>query len=163
LICTNLYRKGLRSVFERNAVCYEQTNDRAKDEMQMRVRVISQTFTDLWLNRDMLNPLRSGFFAVELLSHKLLRYAVPAILAALFISSVLLDRHSTIYSLAMLGQAAFYGMAAAAWVLERSGVKLSLLAMPLYFVLANMASVIAFYKFLRGERFARWEPIRGTR
>jgi hypothetical protein len=32
--------------------------------------------------------------------------------------------------------------------------------MPLYFVLTNIASVIAFYKFLRGERYARWEPIR---
>jgi hypothetical protein len=32
--------------------------------------------------------------------------------------------------------------------------------MPLYFVLANLASLIGFYKFLRGERYARWEPIR---
>jgi hypothetical protein len=33
----------------------------------------------------------------------------------------------------------------------------------LYFVLANLASVIAFYKFIRGERYATWEPIRSTR
>jgi hypothetical protein len=32
--------------------------------------------------------------------------------------------------------------------------------MPLYFVLANLASAIGFYKFLRGEKYARWEPIR---
>jgi hypothetical protein len=63
----------------------------------------------------------------------------------------------------MLGQAAFYGMALAAWVLEKFGARLSLLAMPLYFVLANLASVIAFYKFLSGERYATWQPIRGSR
>jgi hypothetical protein len=34
------------------------------------------------------------------------------------------------------------------------------LALPHYFVLANLASVIAMFQFLRGERYARWEPIR---
>ncbi|MFL6373268.1 MAG: glycosyltransferase family 2 protein [Pyrinomonadaceae bacterium] len=163
LICTDLYRRGLRSVFEPSAVCYEQTNRHSRDEMQMRVRVISQTFTDLWRNRDMMNPFRSGFFAVELISHKLLRYAVPLLLAGLLSSSLLLNPFSPFYGIAMVLQAGFYRMAIAAWVLERAGIRLTLLAMPLYFVLANLASVIAFYKFLRGERYARWEPIRGTR
>ena len=160
LICTDLYRRNLRSVFEPDAVCHEQTNRHADDEMRMRIRVISQTFTDLWRNRDMMNPLRSGFFAVELVSHKLLRYAVPLLLVGLAASNVLLDPFSPFYAIAMVLQAGFYGMAVIAWVLEKAGTKLSLLAMPLYFVLANLASVIAFYKFLRGERYARWEPIR---
>jgi cellulose synthase/poly-beta-1,6-N-acetylglucosamine synthase-like glycosyltransferase len=163
LICTNLYRRGLRSVFEPTAVCYEQTNRHAKDEMKMRVRVISQTFTDLWRNRDMMNPFRSGFFAVQLFSHKLLRYAVPLLLFGLLASSVLLDPFSPFYATAMVIQAGFYGMAFLAWLLERAGRPLTLLAMPLYFVLANLASVIAFYKFIRGERYATWEPIRSTR
>jgi cellulose synthase/poly-beta-1,6-N-acetylglucosamine synthase-like glycosyltransferase len=163
LICTNLYRRGLRSVFEPSAVCYEQTNRHARDEMKMRVRVISQTFTDLWRNRDMMNPLKSGFYAIELISHKLLRYAVPLLLVGLLASSVLLDPLSPFYAIALVLQAGFYGMAVAAWLLERAGKRLSLLAMPLYFVLANLASVIAFYKFIRGERYARWEPIRETR
>ena len=163
LICTNLYREGLRSVFEPSAVCYEQTNRHARDEMRMRVRVISQTFSDLWRNRDMMNPFRSGFFAIQLFSHKLLRYAVPLLLVGLLASSVLLDPFSPFYATAMILQAGFYGMAIFAWLLERTGKRLTLLAMPLYFVLANLASVIAFYKFIRGERYARWEPIRGTR
>jgi len=54
-------------------------------------------------------------------------------------------------------------MAAFGWILEREGKRLYLLAMPLYFVLANLASVMAFYKFLRGETYARWEPIREAR
>ena len=163
LICTDLYRRGLRSVFEPTAVCYEQTNRYAGDEMRMRVRVISQTFTDLWRNRDMMNPLKSGFFAVELVSHKLLRYAVPVLLIGLLASSVLLDPFSPFYAIAMMLQAGFYGMAGLAWLAERAGKRLTLLAMPLYFVLANLASVIAFYKFLRGERYATWEPIRSAR
>ena len=84
LICTILYKQGLRSIYEPRAVCTEETNRQANKEMQMRVRVISQTFTDLWRNREMLNPLRSGFYAVELFSHKVLRYSVPVFLIAAF-------------------------------------------------------------------------------
>ncbi|HEY2846293.1 MAG TPA: glycosyltransferase family 2 protein [Pyrinomonadaceae bacterium] len=161
LICSDLYRRGLRSVFEPTAVCFEQTNRHAGDEMRMRVRVISQTLTDLWQNRDMMNPFTSGFFAIELISHKLLRYAVPILLIGLLASSMLLDPFSPFYAVAMVLQAGFYGLAAVAWLLEKTGKKLTLLAMPLYFVLANLASVIAFYKFIRGHRYATWEPIRG--
>jgi len=163
LVCTSLFRKGLRSVFEPQAVCVEQTNRRAEDEWRMRVRVISQTFTDLWRNRDMLNPLKSGFFAIELISHKLLRYAVPVLLAVVLITSAVLGRGSAFYFSTFLAQIVFYAMAAVGWAMERTGRRLSLMAIPLYFVLANLASVVAFYKFLRGETYARWEPIRQSR
>ena len=163
LICTNIYRQGLRSVFAPDAVCFENTNRRAADEWKMRVRVISQTFTDLWRNRDMLNPLKSGFFAIELISHKVLRYAVPFILLTLFISSVFLSASYTFYAVALMIQVLFYLLAAAGWVMERSGKRVGLLAMPLYFVLANLASAAAFYQFLRGETYIRWDPIRQNR
>lgn len=163
LICTSLYRQGLRSVFAPEAVCFEDTNHRSDDELRMRVRVISQTFTDLWRNRDMLNPFKSGFFAIQLISHKLLRYAVPLLLLLVFVSSIFLSGDIPIYVLALTAQAIFYSLALGGWVLERMGKRLSLLGMPLYFVLANLASVVAFYKFLRGETYARWEPIRETR
>jgi cellulose synthase/poly-beta-1,6-N-acetylglucosamine synthase-like glycosyltransferase len=163
LICTSIYRKGLRSVFAPNAVCFEQTNRRATDEMRMRVRVISQTFTDLWRNRDMLSPFKSGFFAIELISHKVLRYAVPFILLAFLIASIVLAGSSMFYAAALIAHVLFYSLAVAGWMMERSGKRLHLLAMPLYFVLANLASLVAFYKFLRGETYARWEPIRHAR
>lgn len=163
LICTILYRQGLRSIFEPSAVCFEDTNKRTGDEMQMRVRVISQTYTDLWRNIDMMNPFRSGFYAVELISHKVLRYAVPLLLLLLVISNLALSGSSTFFSVILAGQVLFYFMALIAWVFERIGIRLTLLAIPLYFVLANLASVIAFYRFIRGERVSTWEPIRDAR
>lgn len=160
LICTVLYRQGLRSIFEPNAICTEETNKQADKEFMMRVRVISQTFTDLWRNREMLNPLKSGFFALELFSHKVLRYAVPLFLALILISSIILAFSSKVFSLILILQFAFYLMAFLGWLFERAQKRSGIFAIPLYFVLANLASVVAFYKFLNGERYARWEPIR---
>lgn len=163
LICTMLYRKGLRTVFEPDAACFEETNRDPNDELQMRVRVIVQTLTDLWRNRDMLNPLKSGFFAIELVSHKLLRYLVPLLLLMLFAANVPLAVSSPIYWVPLAVQGAFYLMAFCGWLMERLGRRVSLLAMPMYFMLANVASAVAFYKFLRGDRMAQWEPIRDPR
>lgn len=163
LICTVLYRQGLRSVFEPSAVCFEDTNSKTHDEMRMRVRVITQTYTDLWRNADMLNPFKSGFYAVQLLSHKVLRYAVPIMLAGAFASSAALAFGSQFFSIILTLQVLFYLGALSGWMLERLGLRAHLLVIPLYFVLANLASVIAFYRFVRGERFATWEPIRETR
>jgi cellulose synthase/poly-beta-1,6-N-acetylglucosamine synthase-like glycosyltransferase len=160
LIATVLYEQGLRTVFEPGAVCTEETNRRADKEMQMRVRVISQTFTDLWRNRKMLNPFVSGFYAVELVSHKILRYSVPLFLISIFVSTAILAVHSVFYATLFFLQIVFYAIALIAWFLEKNGVKSGILAMPLYFVLANVASLVGFYKFLKGERYARWEPIR---
>ena len=160
IIATKMVEQGLRAVYEPEAVCTEETNRRADKELRMRVRVITQTYTDLWRHRAMLNPLRSGFYAIELLSHKVLRYLVPLFLVAVLISSAVLAPRSYFYAAGLLAQLAFYAAALAGWLLDRAGRSMKLLALPQYFVLANWAAVLAGYKFLRGERFARWEPIR---
>lgn len=160
LIATVMYRQGLRTIYEPTAVCTEETNRQTEKEMRMRVRVISQTFTDLWRNREMLNPLKSGFYAVELISHKILRYAVPLFLLLLFIASAILAFHHIFFAAVSALQILFYGMAFLGWILEKSDLNIGILALPLYFVLANTASLVGFYKFLKGERYARWETIR---
>ncbi|HJQ32265.1 MAG TPA: glycosyltransferase family 2 protein [Pyrinomonadaceae bacterium] len=160
IIATELFEQGLRTVYEPGAVSVEETNRRADKELKMRVRVIAQTYTDLWRHRRMLNPLRGGFYSVELLSHKVLRYAVPLFLVAVFAASAALAPGSLFYAAAFFAQALVYLAAALSLALGRAGLHSRLLALPGYFVLANLAAVLAFYKFLRGERYARWEPIR---
>jgi hypothetical protein len=61
----------------------------------------------------------------------------------------------------LIAELLFYAAAGCAWLLESvHAPRPRLLALPQYFVLANVASFLAFYKFLRGERYARWEPTR---
>ena len=160
IIATKMVEQRLRAVYEPDAVCAEQTNRRSDAELKMRVRVIAQTFTDLWRHRPMLNPFRSGFYAVQLLSHKVMRYLVPFFLIALFAASAMLAPASFTYRMLFATQLLGYGCALLAWLLEKVGIRSRLLALPQYFVLANVASLIACYQFIRGERYARWEPIR---
>jgi cellulose synthase/poly-beta-1,6-N-acetylglucosamine synthase-like glycosyltransferase len=160
IIATKMVEQNLRAVYEANAVCTEQTNRQSDKELKMRVRIIAQTFTDLWRHRAMLNPVRSGFYGVQLLSHKVMRYLVPFFLMGLFVASAVLAPGSLAYRLVFAAQVACYACPALAWMLDRMGIQSRLLAFPQYFMLANLASLIACYQFLRGERYARWEPIR---
>jgi cellulose synthase/poly-beta-1,6-N-acetylglucosamine synthase-like glycosyltransferase len=160
IIATKMVEQNLRAVYEPDAVCMEETNERANKELKTRVRIITQTFADLWRNRAMMNPMRSGFYAIQLLSHKVMRYLVPLFLIIILTASAALAVHSIFFDIILAGQLCLYGAAFLAWMLERAGVHNRLLAIPQYFVLANLAALIAFFKFMSGERYARWEPIR---
>ena len=160
IIATKMVEQNLRAIYEPNAVCTEETNRQSDKELKMRVRVIAQTFSDLWRHREMMNPFRSGFYAVQLLSHKVMRYLVPFFLMAILGASAVLARHSFFYLMALGAQLLGYLSALGAWMFERAGVRSRMLALPQYFVLANVASLMACYQFLRGERYAHWEPHR---
>ena len=160
IIATRMVQQGLRAVYEPNAICTEETNQQNRNELKMRVRVIAQTFSDLWRHRGMMNPLRSGFFALQLLSHKVMRYLVPFFLMMVFASSAALASGSFWYRAILLAQILGYLSAVLAWILDAIGVRSRLLVFPQYFLLANLAALIAFYKFFRGERYTRWEPMR---
>jgi hypothetical protein len=159
IIATKMVEQGLRAIYEPNAVCTEETNRRSDKEMKMRVRIIVQTFTDLWRHLGMMNPFKSGFYAIQLLSHKVLRYLVPFFLIAIFAASATLSG-SKVYRVFFVAQLGCYACTALAWMLDAVGIRSRLLALPQYFVLANVASLLALYQFLRGERYAHWEPSR---
>jgi cellulose synthase/poly-beta-1,6-N-acetylglucosamine synthase-like glycosyltransferase len=160
VIATMMVKQGLRAIYEPNAVCWEEPNAQAKKELAVRVRIITQTFADLWRNRDMLNPLRRGFYAIQLLSHKVMRYLTPVFLLLILITSGLMARSNWMYTLIFVCQVLFYLVAVVSWLVEKAGVKSYWLAFPQYFVITNLASLLAFIKLIRGERYVRWEPVR---
>jgi len=160
IIATTVVEQGLRAVYVPEAVCLEEPNRQAKKELAARVRIISQTFSDLWRNRGVLNPFRSGFYAIELWSHKIVRYIVPVFLIKIFVTSGFLAGRNVFYAALFFAQVVFYLAALVSWLLEKAGFSFRLLALPQYFVITNLASLIAFVKFMSGETYTRWEPSR---
>ena len=81
--------------------------------------LIEQTIGALYRYREMLDLGRYPSFAWQMISHKVLRYAVPALLVALLAANVALANTSPFYNLMLFGQAAFYGAAIMGWLAER--------------------------------------------
>ncbi len=151
--------QGFRVVYEPDALLKEQALSESGREYRMRVRV---SLRALWALHDMsgmLNPLRFGLFSFQLWSHKVLRYLAFLPLCLVFVANFLLMKNGAFYFLAMLGQVAFYSLAAWGHYRSMAGAQLNkLLALPYYFCLLNVASAHAFFRYLKGEKQIIWAP-----
>jgi cellulose synthase/poly-beta-1,6-N-acetylglucosamine synthase-like glycosyltransferase len=159
VVATEVHLQGLRTVYEPEAVATEDTNSRSGEEFQMRVRVMQQTMSALLRYRGVLNPWRHGMYAVQMISHKVLRYAMPAFLLAAWISSWALA-NAALFRLVWVGQAVFYATALLGWWCDQKGIKPGPLALPYYLVLGNAAVVAAFWRLVRGDARVVWQPVR---
>jgi cellulose synthase/poly-beta-1,6-N-acetylglucosamine synthase-like glycosyltransferase len=160
VIAAEMKLLSLRTVHEPEAICYEQTNRRVKDEFKMRVRVIEQTITALVFYRRLLNPFRHGLFAIQMISHKALRYGVPWVLVIAFAANIALASSSLVFLVMLVIQTGFYGAAALGLAFQRLGLTQRVLSLPAYFVLTNAAAAQGLIKYLRGESHVVWDPIR---
>jgi hypothetical protein len=104
-----------------------------------------------------LNPFKYGLFAWQLWSHKALRYLSPVIWIVLLVANVwLLDQ--TLYRWALAGQAGIIVAGIAGWSLHSR--RWAALAKPYYFLLTNVASMVALVRYLRGDRVTVWRTVR---
>jgi hypothetical protein len=152
--------QGYRVVFEDDAVVYEAGESRsARDELERRTRVIARGLRGYWYGRRVFHPLRHPWFFLDLLSHRLLRWAVPVFLVVAFAANLaLLDR--PVYRATFLAQFVFYIAAAAGWVLERYDIRPPGLFIPFYFCVVNLAPLLALRALWRGRTTAVWETSR---
>ena len=160
VIASEIYKQGLRVVYEPDAVCSEETNRHGDDEFRMRIRIIEQTISALYRYRQLLNPFRHGLYAFQMISHKVMRYAAPLFLIIAFDANAVLAASHAFFQITFMAQIAFYGTALLGWVSERLDIKLGPLAIPYFFVLSNIATLIAFLKFIGGQSHVTWEPLR---
>lgn len=160
LIATVIFRQGLRTVFETSAVCFEETNARSDQELKMRVRIVTQTLSDIWRNRDMLNPFKFGVFSLALFSHKIMRYANPLLLTAVYATSGSLAYGSNFFAVVFSVQTVFWAIATFGLLLVRNESDFRLFSFPAYFALGNLASLLGLLQFLKGETYSFWEPMR---
>ena len=151
--------QGKRVVFDSHALSSEDALHVAHDEYRMRCRVARRAIATLHDYRHLLNPFRFGIYAVQLFSHKVLRYNIWVCLCLMFLSSVLLAPGSAFYANLLAVQLMFYVLAVLGYIVPPSASSRRLLTIPLYFCLTNLASANASWAFLTGRPSAStWEP-----
>jgi cellulose synthase/poly-beta-1,6-N-acetylglucosamine synthase-like glycosyltransferase len=157
VIALDMREQGLRTVLEPNGICREDTLAKSRQELSMRVRVAIRSITALVSKANCLNPFKYGLFAWQLWSHKALRYLSPVIwIVLLIVNFGLLDQ--MLYRWALAGQAGIIAAGVAGWLLHNR--RLAALAKPYYFLLTNVASMVALVRYLRGERVTVWRTVR---
>jgi glycosyltransferase involved in cell wall biosynthesis len=149
--------RGYRSVVEDDAGAYEVAESkRLGDELGRRARVVLRGLRGVGYMPEILNPLKHPWLSFELVSHRLLRWAVPLFLIAALVSNALLLGRPG-YTQAFALQAALYGAALAALALDRFHIRAPGVFVPLYFCLINLAPLVALWLLLKGEKKVFWE------
>jgi cellulose synthase/poly-beta-1,6-N-acetylglucosamine synthase-like glycosyltransferase len=150
--------RGYRVVYEPEAILEEDALTKAAAEYRMRVRVALRAWWALADMRGLFDPRRHGIFALQLFSHKVLRYL--AFVGVLVFGVAALGLHSAgpIYRGMSVLVVAFAAVAGLGYLFERAGRSAGALGVPFYFLLMNAAAGHAFVNFLRGRRQVTWTP-----
>jgi glycosyltransferase involved in cell wall biosynthesis len=153
-----LHLQGYRTVYEPEAVSVETYPLSAAGDFRRRVRTVMQAFYSYLTVPQALNPLRSGWYAVRLFSHRFARWFVlPALLVAL-IANLALAGIGPFYRVALILQLVCYAAAALGWLLDRSGRRFLPFYIPYYFVYAHVAAFVGVVRAVTGRRVANWTP-----
>jgi len=157
----NVAEQGYRVVYEAEAVLTEHALSAQTQEYRMRVRVALRAFWALWDKRGLLNPFRFGLFSWQIWSHKLLRYLSFAPLAVAMVLNWILLPRGGVYLLACVAQVLFALLVVAAAIGVRAVSGTTIARMCFYFFLLNLASGVAFVRFVTGKKQIVWQPRSG--
>ncbi len=153
----NTVEQGYRAITEPSAIGYMSAVQKNKDEFSRKVRTIVRGMTVLFHKRQLLNPLRYGLFSFALISHKLVRWLVPFFLIITFCSNALLFAQPFYLALFFL-QILFYLLAFFSFYDVRFLQASPPARICNYFLLVNLAALLAWWRYLRGTRQEIWTP-----
>lgn len=158
---TAVIEQGRRLVFAGDAVAWEPPAASAGLEFERKVRVMTRGLRAVGARRRLLDPRRSGAYAVQLLTHKVLRRLMVIPLATLLVSSIGARKRHPLYGALGLAQAVLYAVGAFGLLAgDRPVARHRLVRLPAFFCLVNAAAARALWNIATGRRIDRWQPRR---
>jgi cellulose synthase/poly-beta-1,6-N-acetylglucosamine synthase-like glycosyltransferase len=151
-------RKGMRGISDPRAVGYYQDIQDKSREFNRKVRTVIRGLTVFFHNLEFLNFFEFGIFSYQYVCHKLLRWLVPFFMLFAIIANFWCAFGNGFFLLILITQVIFYGLALAGIVGGEKASANILVKIPKFFVLVNASILIAWARFLRGERLTMWKP-----
>lgn len=158
-----IVRRGYRFVYDRRAKCFEDGAETFEGEYRRKVRIVNRAWRTAMRMKGLLDFRRFGIFSAQFLSHKLLRWLVPFVLAALLVVSAMLAATAPIYAVALAGQLGVYLLAFAGMLLRSRSRLPAVLSLPYYFTLVNVASARGVIEAYLGKTYTTWNTVRETK
>lgn len=149
--------KGLRAVYDTEAIAYEKPARDLEDEFARKARMFRWAWHLLFAGR----PTRGAgrLFRFQWFSHRTLRYASGILHLTFLLATTALLLDGTVYVVAWVLQLAWLALAGLAWLrvpLPGSGVAY-------YYLLVTLATIVGAVRYVRGGIPGTWERAEGTR
>ncbi|WP_417500545.1 glycosyltransferase [Marinobacter sp.] len=155
--------KGYRGVFDADAKCFEETAGDFDREVARKERIVNRSIRGLMRVGQVMNPTKSGVFAFEVISHKLLRWLIPLFLLAGVAGSVILAFAGLgLFQLITAGAMLMLALTLAGHLSKNRNQLPVWVATPYYFVMVNGYAVRGIVKALQGQTQVTWNSARNT-
>jgi len=152
---------GKRQVFEPGAISRETVLAEMSNEFQRKVRIITRCLNSITSVPGLLNPFSGGVFALQIWSHRLLRWMLP-LFALLVLAGTLTLSHRPLFLLALQAQLAFLLAVLLGFLLDCRNLGPSILRLPYYVFTVNAAALLGLLNWVRGKNILVWDPDRGN-
>lgn len=153
--------EGHRAVFEPEAIGVEPSAGSFKREFRRKRRIVNRSWRGVMGLRGVLSPLRSGLFAWQVWSHKVLRWLILPMVIVAGLGCAIAYEQGLIYRLGTWGFAASIALAAIGAVLPERFTRVGRLAhIFYYFYLVNIAAMLGIASATAGKVDAVWAPER---
>jgi cellulose synthase/poly-beta-1,6-N-acetylglucosamine synthase-like glycosyltransferase len=149
--------QGYRGIFDSEARCFEETANNFKKEFQRKERIVNRSFRGLMKVKTVLNPLKYGLFAFEVISHKLLRWLIPVFLLGIAVGSIILSYFGKAEFIVLyLLETLFLWLAILGYIKQNESKISPIFFYPYYFLMVNYFSLIGIIRALLGDIQITW-------
>jgi glycosyltransferase involved in cell wall biosynthesis len=150
-------QRGRRAVYEPAAVAVERAASETEDEYGRKVRTIARVWGHILTGR-VFRPVRP-LYAVQLFSHRILRYSSGLLHLALLLSNLALVGRAPFYRASLALQVAGLALAGAG----KARVPIPGARLAFYYVAVTWATLAGLVRYLRSGTPQMWEKAKGTR
>jgi biofilm PGA synthesis N-glycosyltransferase PgaC len=152
--------KGFKSLYDENAIVYEDVAPTMQSEFNRHVRDGAGHYIAVVHLLGLLNPLL-GLRSFIYWSHRIFRWMIPFLLILLFMVNIsLLDEWS--YRVLFILQCIFYSVAVIGWVGIKKANMPFLIYVPFYFCNLNAALFLGFLRAAANVQKTTWERTERT-
>jgi poly-beta-1,6-N-acetyl-D-glucosamine synthase len=152
--------KGYIIRYEPGAYAMETSSQSMKEEEKRKIRISAGAFQAMVILKELFNVFKYPVLSFQFISHRILRWTLcPVCLIALFLTNIiiLLNGGEIFYSVSMMMQILFYGMALFGMFYANRNVKVKMLYVPYYFLFMNTSVFLGFSRFLKKKQTVLWE------
>lgn len=156
-ISMQVLKQGYKAIKVPESICYEESPEEISEEFRRKVRIGTGNYQNLRAFASLLWP-PFNTIAFAFLSHKVLRWLGPFLLIAMYLSNLALVEVNVFYRVAFLLQNFLLFLPLLETGLRKLGIHSIPLRFVTYFYYMNLALLVGFYKYLKGEQTNVWEP-----
>lgn len=153
----NSMKMGLRGVSDPHAVGIYQDAADPKREWNRKIRTVVRGLTVFFRHLELLNIFKYGLFSYQLFCHKFLRWLVPLLLILALVSNLWLIHNALAFRVLLVFQILLYSIGVIGLIRPTMQNNI-LIKIPAYFLAVNVSLLIAWWRYLSGQRIVTWTP-----